>query len=130
MVVCRRLYCSICNFSLCFCNFIINNKKWALDNWSGRILDAEILHIKSENFRCAIEASLYRQQLDGFLSTHNITELRYIADLWIRLLHSISCYTIGCQFVERNIITLVLELDTLKQLDRDSKRFIDCCLKI
>ena len=31
----------------------------ALDNWSGRILDGEILHEKSENFRCAIEASLY-----------------------------------------------------------------------
>ena len=100
----------------------------ALDNWSGRILDGEILHEKSENFRCAIEASLYRQQLDGFLSTHDITELRYIADLWIRLLHSISCYTIGCQFVKRDIITLMLELCTLKQLD--SKLFIDCCLKI
>ena len=29
-----------------------------LDNWSGRILDGESLHEKSENFRCAIEASL------------------------------------------------------------------------
>ena len=89
----------------------------ALENWSGRILDGEILHEKSENIRCAIEASLYRQQLDGFLSTHNITELRYIADLWIRLLHSMACYTIRCQFVKRDIITLMLELYTLKQLD-------------
>ena len=102
----------------------------ALDNWSGRILGSDILHENSEIFRCAIEASLYRQQLDGILSTHDISELRYIADLWIRLLHSISCYTIGCQFVKRDIITLMLELYTLKQLDRDSKLFIDCCLKI
>ena len=92
--------------------------------WQGRILDGEILHEKSENLRCAIEASLYRQQLDGFLSTHDITELRYIADLWIRLFQSISCYTIGCQFVKRDIISLMLELYTLKQL------FIDCRLKI
>ena len=62
----------------------------ALDNWSGRILDGEILHEKSENVWCAIEASLYRQQLDGLFSAHDITELRYITDLWIRFLHSIS----------------------------------------
>ena len=97
------------------------------DNWSGRILDGEIFHEKSENFLCAIEASLYRQQLDEFLSTHDITELRYITDLWIRLLHSISCYTIGCRFVYRDI-TLMLELYTLTQLD--SKSFIYCRLKI
>ena len=91
----------------------------ALDNWSGRTLNGEILHEKSENFRCAIEASLYRQQLDGFLSTHDITELRYKADLWIRLLHSISCYSIGCQFVKRDIIdarTLYFELYTLNYI--------------
>ena len=63
-----------------------------------------------------------------FLSTNDITELRYIADLWIRLFHSITCYTIVCQSVERDIITLVLGLYTLKQQDR--KLFIDCCLKI
>ena len=37
----------------------------AIDNWSGRLLDGKISHEKSENFQCDIEASLYRQQLDG-----------------------------------------------------------------
>ena len=45
----------------------------ALDNWSGRILDGQILHEISENVRCDIETSLYRQQLNGFLSTHDIS---------------------------------------------------------
>ena len=59
----------------------------ALRCWTSQILDAESRYEKSASFRENIEASLRRQQLDGFLNHHDIAELRYIADLWMNLLH-------------------------------------------
>ena len=55
-------------------------------NWSRRIVDAESLHARSIDFRSGIENSIYRLQLDGFLSTHDEGELRYTTDLWVELL--------------------------------------------
>ena len=66
----------------------------AVNDWSRHIIDAECLHSKSENLRCAIEASLCRQQLDGFLTVHDIAELRYISNLWVQLLNTISSYLV------------------------------------
>ena len=100
----------------------------ALNNWSQRILDTESLHNILENFRQTIEDSLYKQQLDGLLSFHDIAELRYITDVWIKLLNAISCYGVCCEFVKREIITLLLELYSLKQLT--SRLFIETCLKL
>ena len=33
----------------------------AVNDWSRRIIDDECLHNRSENFRCVIEDSIYRQ---------------------------------------------------------------------
>ena len=44
------------------------------------------------------------KQLVGFLTTHDITELRYITDLWVNLMNAISCFTVGCVFVKRDMI--------------------------
>ena len=65
------------------------------NDWSRYIIDAECLHNRSGNLRCAIEDSLYRQQLDWFLTVHDIAELRYISNLWIQLLNTISSYMVG-----------------------------------
>ena len=100
----------------------------ALDNWSQRILDAETLHDRSENLRLAIESSLYRQSLDGFLTSFELAELLYIADRWIRLLHAISSYSVGYTYVKEDIISLMLDLYDLKQLNAHT--FIDCCAKL
>ena len=40
----------------------------AANDWSRRLVDAECLHARSTDFRSNVESSLYRQQLDGFLS--------------------------------------------------------------
>ena len=101
----------------------------ALNNWTQRILDVESrFNNKAATFRQTIEESLRRQQLDGFLNHHELSELRYIADLWTNLLQATSCYTIGCIFVKRDIITYLLELYSLGQINKSL--FIESCLKL
>ena len=101
----------------------------ALNNWTQRILDVESrCNNKTATFRQTIEESLRRQQLHGFLNHHDLSELRYIADLWTNLLQAASCYTIGCTFVKRDIITYLLELHSLGQINKSL--FIETCLKL
>ena len=88
-----------------------------------KILDAETRHCTTVCFRGKIESSLHRHQLDDFLNHQDIAELRYIADLWTRLFHSATSYTIGCNFVKRDIITILLELYKLRQI-------AEVCLKL
>ena len=96
----------------------------ALNNWTQRILDVETrCNNKTATFRQTIEESLRRQQLDGFLNHHDLYELRYIADLWANLLQATSCYTVGCTFVKRDIITYLLELYSSGQINKSL--FID-----
>ena len=100
----------------------------ALNRWTGRVLDVEARYSNRANFRQNIEEALRRQQQDGFLNHHDIAELRYIADLWVNLLNSISSYTIGCEFVKRDIITFLLELHKLRQIS--DALFIETCLQL
>ena len=100
----------------------------ALHRWTSQILDAESRYEKSASFRENIEASLRRQQLDGFLNHHDISELRYIADLWTNLLNSTFTYTVGCEFSKRDIITYLLELYKLRQIT--DYLFIETCLRL
>ena len=95
----------------------------ALEHWTRRILDTGSRHITSGNFRQTIEESLRRQQLDGFLTAQDITELR-----WVNLLNATSCYTVGCVFVKREIISYLLELYSLRQFT--SCVIIETCLKL
>ena len=100
----------------------------ALNRWTSQILDAESRYEKTTSFRENIEASLRRQQLDGFLSHHDISELRHVTNLWINLLNCSSSYTIGCEFVKRDIITYLLELYNLRQIT--DCLFIETCLRL
>lgn len=100
----------------------------ALHRWMCKILDAESRLEKTASFRENIEASLQRQQLDGLINYHDITELQYIADLWTNLLNYTSSYTIGCQFVKRDIISCLLELYNRRQINECL--FIEACLKL
>ena len=100
----------------------------ALDRWSQSILDAESLRDRTEDIRLKIENSIHRQQIDGFLSHFTASELRYVGDLWIRLLHAIATFDVGCTFTKRDILTLLLELYTLNQLNRNV--FVETFLKL
>ena len=83
---------------------------------------------KVASFRQTIEDSLKRQQLDGFLNYQDVSELRNITDLWANLLQATSCYTVGCVSVKRDIITYLLELHTLGQINKSL--FIETCLQL
>ena len=109
-------------------NYIWQNIANAAYNWSYRIVDAERLHAKSTDFRSDMENSIYRLQLDGLLSTHDVSELRYITDQWVELLNSLSSYLMGCVFLKKNIISSLLKLYSMKQLSEEI--FIDTCLKL
>ena len=94
----------------------------ASNNWSQRVLDAGSKYNRSGNLPQTIEDSIYRQQLDGFLTTRDIAELRFITDV----LNAVSCCGVGFEFV--NIITMLLELYSLRQII--STLFIETCLKL
>ena len=91
-------------------------------------MDAESLRDRTEDIRLKIENSIHRQQIDGFLSHFAAAELRYVGDLWIRLLHAIASFDIGCTFTKRDILSLLLELYTLNQLSKNV--FVETCLKL
>ena len=99
-----------------------------LQIWNQTIKDAEILRDKTENFRSTVESEVYKQQLDGLLSLSEITEIGYVTGIWVKLLHTISSYNIGCKSLKKDIIGLLVELHSLKQLSRDT--LIDCCVKL
>ena len=101
----------------------------ALNNWSKRILLVESRYNnKVASFRKTIEESLKRQQLDGFLNHQDVSEIRYITNVWTNLLEATSCYTVGFVFVKRDIITYLLELHTLSQINKNL--FIETCLQL
>ena len=102
----------------------------AIDNWSRKILDAESLHKRSESFRTSLENSIYRHELDGFVPTFELSELRATKDKFIRLLHALSSYSIGDHHtaVKKDIISLMLDLYELKKLN--AQTFIHCCVHL
>ena len=98
------------------------------NDWSRRLVDAECLHTRSSDFRSNIENSLYRQQLDGFLSIRDMADLHYITDLWVELLNTLSSYQMGCIFLKRNVIYVLLKLHSVKQISEEL--FIETCLQL
>ena len=104
------------------------NLAGALDNWTHRIVDTESRQKKSTTFRQDIGGALHRMSGDGLLNQHDINELQYVADLWSKLLTATSCYVMGCCLAKRVVITLLLELYTLKQITTDL--FVESCLQL
>ena len=102
--------------------------KSVFHHWTDQILDSESRYEKSRSYREFVEASLRRQQLDGFLNHQDVAELMYIADLWTNLLNCISSYMIGCEFVKQDIITYLLELHKVRQVT--DSLFIEKCLRL
>ena len=83
---------------------------------------------KCDTFRQRIGGALNRMQGDGMLNRYDIDELQYVADLWTHLLSAASCYTVGGSFAKRDIITLLLDLYSLKQVTREL--VVEACLQL
>ena len=93
----------------------------ALDSWTEQIIDVESRIKKTQDKRKSVLDSLNRQVLDGLISEQDSIELEYICDLWINLYKSFLCKSSGADFADRDVLTYLLELYTLKQL---SKNFV------
>ena len=98
------------------------------NNWMGRILDTETYFSKTNDMKEDILKSLERMQLDGLINHQDVSEVTYVADMWIRLLNAIRSYNVGCDFVKRDIITYLLELYKMRQLP--DSLFIEVCLQL
>ena len=100
----------------------------ALRRWMCKILDAESRLEKTASFRQNIEASLRRQQLDGLLNHQDIAELQHITNIWMNLLNCVSSYSVGCDFVKRDIITYLIELYNLRQITKSL--VVETCFRL
>ena len=97
-------------------------------SWMGRIRDTETYFSKTRDMKEDILKLLERMQLDGLINHQDVSEVTYIADMWIRLLNAIRSYNVGCDFVKRDIITYLLELYKMRQLP--DSLFIEVCLQL
>ena len=91
----------------------------ALESWSQRIVDVEINIEKTDELQQNIAHSLQGQVLDGLLSEQDLQELLNVADLWINLYKSLLCYSVGAEYTDRNVLTYLLELFSLKQISKE-----------
>ena len=93
-----------------------------VNDWACRILDAESLLQRATSFSYAINTSIHRLEIDGFLSFLEANELRYIANIWMQILQLLSNYN-GDYIVKMRIMKLMLVLYDLKELN--AQRLID-----
>ena len=105
---------------------ILENIVDGLNSWTEQILDLEERLEKITDVRKSVLDSLKRQVLDGFISELNAIELERICDLWIRLYNSFLCKIAGVEVLDRDVLTDLLELFTLKQISK--KFYLDTVL--
>ena len=92
----------------------------AVDSWAERIIDVESRLKKTKDIRKSVLDSLTRQVSDGFISGQDSKELGITCDLLVNLYKSFLCKTTGDDFSDRDVLTYLVELYSLKQI---SKRF-------
>ena len=100
----------------------------ALNSWTAQIIDAESRIKKTLDIRKSVLDSLNRQVLDGLISEQDSIELEYICDLWINLYTSFLCTSSGAEFTDRDVLTYLLELYSLKQISKNF--FINITLEL
>ena len=100
----------------------------ALNSWTEQIIDAESRIKKTQDIRKSVLDSLNRQVLDGLISEQDSIELEYICDLWINLYTSFLCTSSGAEFTDRDVLTYLLELYSLKQISKNF--FINIALEL
>ena len=100
----------------------------ALDSWTEKIIDVESRIKKTQDIRKSVLDSLNRQVLDGLISEQDSIELEYICDLWLNLYRSFLCKSSGADFADRDVLTYLLELYSLKQISKNF--FINLALEL
>ena len=100
----------------------------ALDSWTEQIIDAESRIKKTQDIRKSVLDSLNRQVLDGLISEQDSIELEYICDLWINLYKLFLCKSSGNEFADRDVLTYLLKLYSLREISKNF--FINIALEL
>ena len=100
----------------------------AFDSWTSRIIDVESKLQKTQDIRQSVLQSLKRQVLDGLVSEQDSIELEYVVDLWLNLYRTYLCKCVGADFSDRDVLTYLIELYTLKQISKEF--FIQVALQL
>ena len=98
---------------------ILEDISQALENWSHHILDVETKVKRVTDFRETIVADLHRKIQDSVISEQDSQEFEYVTDLWTNLYKSFLCRSAGADFVDRDVITYLIELYGLKQISKE-----------
>ena len=107
---------------------VLNDIIIALNSWTEQIIDIESRIKKTQDIRKSVLDSLNRQVLDGLISEQDSIELEYIYDLWLNLYRSFLCKSSGADFADRDVLTYLLELYSLKQISKNF--FINLALEL
>ena len=89
-----------------------------IDEWEQKIIDNELKFERSVRLEQRIEESLDRQIKDGLISYLEYLDITYITNLWISLANALISHSIGSRVSESMIISLLLELYKLNQINR------------
>ena len=84
--------------------------------WTNRS-DSHLHHAASVNQ--SMKDLLQRQRLDGLISEQDARELEYVGDLWTKFIVSLHCKLSGCEFSDRDVLTYLVELYSLKQISKE-----------
>ena len=99
-----------------------------LESWTARIVNVENKIEKIRDIQKIVRESLNRQVIDGLISEQDSIELEYTCDLWVNLIKTLLSISLGALGADRDVLTYLLELYTLKQISKEL--FISIALKL
>lgn len=90
-----------------------------LNIFEERLIDSEHKLERSSETDRRIEQILSRQLQDGLVSYIEYVNLNHIKLLWTSTSRALATHSIGCKSSRRQILTNLIELYTLKEIERD-----------
>ena len=100
------------------------------DKWLTCLIDTEHricapgMSLKGDRIKHIIDDMLE----DGLIDVCDANELLHVGNLWLRLLDAHTLYNTGCVSYKRDIISLLIDLYTVKQIGKEL--CIDICAKL
>ena len=91
----------------------------ALDSWTQRIFTLETDLQRNTDIKRSITDCLQKQVLEGLIKREDANELEYILDLWANLHQAYVCKQIGIEFSIREVLSNLLDLLNLKQINKN-----------
>ena len=90
----------------------------ALNSWTRHIFSLETDLERNLDVKRAVTDALQRQVLDGLIKQEDANELQFILNLWANLYRAYSCRQIGADSADQEVLSILLELYSLKQISK------------